>query len=289
MLINISFTDLFDIVKRSLSIIGKRSVDDEGNHLFKDITIGTNEKEIINDFFTNGLSDLVAELSHFISVEYYNNGITSTIYTNYWREEEVTPTAAGMYWYKPSTQVLYKSVEQEVEEETTLVWDEEDKSATTAYVDEQGRHYWWHNSTMEPIGTGVGGSVTLNLTTFTNWNSALEPALITAINNYLSSYALFSWFDITAPKIAGKYATSTTNQLAAIVRLIHEKKATVESTDIISSTSTSTTPTYKLFVQNTSYYKWYSNQTSMTLLTPEQAAALTPEEKAAAIVIPAST
>lgn len=232
MLINISFTDLFDIVKRSLSIIGKRSVDDEGNHLFKDITIGTNEKEIINDFFTNGLSDLVAELSHFISVEYYNNGITSTIYTNYWREEEIAPTAENMYWYKPSTQVLYKSNDQ-------LAWAAETKSTTTAYVDEQGRHYWWHNSTMEPIGTGVGGSVTLNLTTFTNWNSALEPALITAINNYLSSYALFSWFDITAPKIAGKYATNTTNQLAAIIRLINEKKAPSASSSGVLDTDTS--------------------------------------------------
>lgn len=240
MLINISFADLFDNVSRSLSIIGKRSVDDQGNPLFKDITIGTNEKEIINDFFTNGLSNLITELSHFVSVEQYNNGITSTIYTNYWREEEVTPTAAGMYWYKPSTQVLYKSVEQEIEEETTLVWDEEDKSATTAYVDEQGRHYWWHNSTMEPIGTGVGGSITLNLSTFTNWNNALEPTLITSIYNYLTSYALYSWFVITAPKIAEDYAGKANNQLAAVVRLINEKKAPAESTNVL-STSTSVT------------------------------------------------
>lgn len=233
MLINISFADLFDIVSRSLSIIGKRSVDDKGNPLFKDITIGTNEKEIINDFFTNGLSNLIVELSHFVSVEQYNNGITSTIYTNYWREEEVTPTAAGMYWYKPSTQVLYKSNDQ-------MEWAAETKSATTAYVDEQGRHYWWHNSTMEPIGTGVGGSVTLNLSTFTNWNNALELTLITSINNYLTSYALYSWFVITAPKIAEDYAGKANNQLAAVVRLINEKKAPAESTDVL-STSTSVT------------------------------------------------
>ncbi len=321
MLINISFTDLFDIVSRSLSIIGKRSVDDKGNPLFKDITIGTNEREVVNDWLTLGMSNLVTELSHHVDVEQYNNGIVSTIYTDWWQDASVSTsliTASDQYWYKPSTKILYVSTlsfpfvvttpaintlfvygedyyrwevpeletdptlvqltQQEVEAltpeqkaaATRLTYCDENPSEVgayaaglylayngtvyvsnrdaqfetttpatdTAYVDRAGRHYWWHNDTMERIGTGLGGSVTLDFDMPDNWNSAIEPSLITSMQNYLISFALYSWFVITAPKIADKYGADAAQQLAAVIRLLHEKKAPSGNIDIISAAST---------------------------------------------------
>ena len=308
MRINIDFTDLFDIVRRSLSVIGKRSVDDQGNPLFKDITIGTNEREVVNDWLTLGMSNLVTEVSHHVDVEQYNNGIVKTIYTDWWQDDDVSTsliTASGQYWYKPGTKKLYVSsltypfaettpatdtlfvhgedyyrwevpegetdatLVQLTQEEVEALTDEQKAAATalsyygedpsevevnnpgvylayngsvyistrtasfneitpatdTAYVDGAGRHYWWHNDTMERIGTGLGGSVTLDFSMPDNWNSAIEPSFITSMQNYLVSFTLYSWFVITAPKIAEKYATDAAQQLRALIRMAYEKKA----------------------------------------------------------------
>lgn len=247
MRINIDFTDLFDIVRRSLSVIGKRSVDDQGNPLFKDITIGTNEREVVNDWLTLGMSNLVTEVSHHVDVEQYNNGIVNTIYTDWWQDDDVSTsliTASGQYWYKPSTKTLYVSSftpadpEQEIEQSAS--WSEATPATDTAYVDGAGRHYWWHNDTMERIGTGVGGSVTLDFDMPDNWNSAIEPSLITSMQNYLVSFTLYSWFVISAPKIAEKYGNDAAQQLGAVIRMFSEKKPPVEDTDILSTTTSVT-------------------------------------------------
>lgn len=65
--ITISYQALYETVSRSLSIIAKRSVDDKGVLLFKDITLGTREQEIIDDYFRQAVLDIVAAAAAFVA------------------------------------------------------------------------------------------------------------------------------------------------------------------------------------------------------------------------------
>lgn len=65
----INYSDISAIVDRSLSIIGKRSVDDQGNLLFKDITIGTREKQILTDYYRSAIMHIASELRQFVRLE----------------------------------------------------------------------------------------------------------------------------------------------------------------------------------------------------------------------------
>ena len=67
MQINLNFSNLYLVVERTLSIVGKRSIDDKGNRIFTDITLGTNEKAIIEDYFQQAVIDLSAETKAFIT------------------------------------------------------------------------------------------------------------------------------------------------------------------------------------------------------------------------------
>lgn len=77
MQITINYTTLFETVKRSLSIIGKRSVDDQGGLLFDNITLGSREESIVYDYFRAAIVHIAAELDKYISLESH----TDTSYT----------------------------------------------------------------------------------------------------------------------------------------------------------------------------------------------------------------
>lgn len=197
----LTYSTLRDTVKRSLSIIGKRSVDDKGNLLFKDITIGSNEEKILDDFFDNAVNELVAEFGCFV--------------------------------------------------------------------------------------TGYDSDITLTFPS--NWNSNLEEYVNTTCESFLVAYALHSWFVVTAPRIAEKYQTEMSRQLASLVRMMYEKKAPASSSKDYTSTSVSVTPTYQLFKQGDNYYRWAVDNSAMTQLSAAEVGALTPEQKAQAVVIPTAT
>jgi len=150
------YTALYGKVSRSLSIIGKRSTDDNGNRLFGDITLGTNEKGIIEDYLRQAVIDIAAEMEAFITAE-ENDTITITLPTSH--------------------------------------------------------------------------------------NDALNNFISKSCDEYCVSYALYSWFTVTSPRIADKYFGDMKRQLSAVVRLIHEKKAPEGTHDIVSSTSTVITTT----------------------------------------------
>ncbi len=65
--ITLDFTALAKKVKRSLSIIGKRSIDEHGNLMFKDITLGSLEEPLLNDYFHQAVIDLTMETDAFIT------------------------------------------------------------------------------------------------------------------------------------------------------------------------------------------------------------------------------
>lgn len=135
--ITLNYNNLYGIVERSLAVIGKRSNDEQGNPLFADITLGSRETEIINDYFRQAAIDLSAETAAFI----------------------------------------------------------------TASTDN-----------------------TITLTFPANQNSALNGFIQKSCDAYCVSYALHSWLNITAPRIAEKYGADCNRQLAVVIRLIHEKK-----------------------------------------------------------------
>ena len=69
MQITLTYTDLYGVVERSLSIIAKRSVDDQGNLLFDNITLGSRETSLIYDYFRYAITGLAAELRQFVTLE----------------------------------------------------------------------------------------------------------------------------------------------------------------------------------------------------------------------------
>jgi len=155
MVITLDYTALQTKVERSLSVIGKRTVDDKGERLFTDITLGTREIEIITDYFRQAVIDLAAELSAFISAS------TDT-------------------------------------------------------------------------------TITIDLPT--NHSGALDTFIIKSCEAYCVSYALASWFNISAPRLTEKYTADCTRQIAAIVRLVHDKRepAAAASSPVDISTSVTT-------------------------------------------------
>lgn len=136
--IQFSYTALYEAVSRSLSIIGKRSRDEKGNSRFEDVTLGTNEKSLIEDYLRQAVIDLAAETASFIT-------------------------------------------------------DAVDDTVTLAFPD--------------------------------NHNAKLEDFIRRSCMAYCVSYALYSWFTITAPTLADKYMADCNRQLNALKTLVYEKKA----------------------------------------------------------------
>lgn len=160
-IINISVTSstLKEKVKRSLSIIGKRAVDANGNNIFEQITLSTNEEPILDDFFAAAIAAIAADLRKIATLASANSGYTLTL-------------------------------------------------------DNPRIHA-----------------------------TRLTVALKTAVDNYMVAYALFSWFVVTAPKIADKYRVEADNHRALILAMALEKEPPkTNGADFISSVSTSVSP-----------------------------------------------
>lgn len=80
--ITFDFNDLAEEVKRSLSIIGKRSVGESGNLLFKDITLSSLEEPLLNDYLQQAVIDLTTETDTFITAS-TETTLTLTFPTNH--------------------------------------------------------------------------------------------------------------------------------------------------------------------------------------------------------------
>lgn len=139
MVIVFNLAELYNKVERSLSIIGKRSRDKDGNLLFTDITLGSHEKELANDYFRQAIINLATEL-------------------------------VGV-------------VTQSSDDTLTL---------------------------------------TFNLPT--NHHLSQETFIKEACFFFCVSYALYSWFTVTAPAIASKYQEDCNRQLSAVIRQAFHKK-----------------------------------------------------------------
>lgn len=82
MVITLDSNTLAGEVKRSLSIIGKRSVDDKGEPAYKDITLGSLEDPLLADYFRQAVIDISTETAAFITAA-SDTQITLTFPTNH--------------------------------------------------------------------------------------------------------------------------------------------------------------------------------------------------------------
>lgn len=80
--ITLNFTTLAAEVKRSLSIIGKRSVDENGNLMYKDITLSSLEEPLLEDYLQQAVIDLTTETDTFITAS-TDSSLTLTFPTNH--------------------------------------------------------------------------------------------------------------------------------------------------------------------------------------------------------------
>lgn len=302
--ITLSYADLQATVERSLSVIGKRSTDDNGKRIFTDITLGSREKEIIHDFFRQAVIDLSAETAAFITAESTTNGnnTSATRQISFWTNQapsnftsQVTENGQLLYNYEsrklykftltflynqyaPSATDLfkyngrfYKSVNNTptplTAEEVAALTDAQKAAAkvvisynaglpqpteadiyvihnnslyrsrrvvdfseetiltNVTYYTPTGYAYQWQYGTMQRVIDGNDEAVSITLTFPTNHNSILEKFIHDSCKAYCVSYALYSWFTVTAPRIAGKYLEDCKRQLSAVIRLVYDKKA----------------------------------------------------------------
>ena len=301
MTLTIDFGTLYGIVERSLSIIGKRAVDDKGNLLYRDITLGSREKTIICDFFINAFVDLCASLDKFITTEVHNiNDVTTLVYTDFWTDQaasgftsQITRSGQNLYNYltgelytsslsfpfstvslAADTVLIYSGTYYKFNGTTVVTMTEEEIASITpsttvitldffnvnpstvtadsadmyayynaqlyksersasftlasipagaALVDPRGRVYTRNGTVIEEIPAGLDQVITLTVTMPANWNDGLQLSMQQALSNYCVSYALYSWFTITAPAIAEKYTGDMQRSLTAIIRMAHDK------------------------------------------------------------------
>lgn len=141
MQINIEYSSLYEVVERSLSVIGKRSTDDQGNLLFKDITLGSRETALIYDYFRAAIVHIAAELEKYVSLEQVND-----------------------------------------------------------------THFL------------------MDISLYDDANEHLDTTIREALDNYIVSYALYSWFTVVAPRIYEKYLADANTAMQYLIRQCHHRQ-----------------------------------------------------------------
>ena len=76
---SILYANITEKVKRSLSIIGKRSRDDNGNTLFADITLSSAEEVIIRDFTEDAITEIVNEVRRLLQTFSFHTNTSTGI------------------------------------------------------------------------------------------------------------------------------------------------------------------------------------------------------------------
>lgn len=304
--VTLTYTELYDTVERSLSVIGKRSTDDNGNRLFADITLGSREVPLIYDYFRQAVIDLATELSAFITEtedSQQESTVNASVQISFWTDQNTSQfleqvTRSGQYLYKYNEHLLYVSavtypfntvspgasdlfthegnyyrwnngLTQLTAEQVEALADEEKEAAHVLsyfnvnpatitensagiyayynnnvystqrvvafvaispqadilYYAPNGMAYLWQYGTMQRTIANNDGQTSVTLSFPTNHESSLNTFITKSCKAYCVSYALHSWFTVTAPRLSDKYLKDCTRQLAAVIRLSHEKKA----------------------------------------------------------------
>ena len=83
----------------------------------------------------------------------------------------------------------------------------------------------------------------ITLTFPSNHNSVLETFIQQSCEAYCVSFALWSWFNITAPRMASRYLDDCKRQLGSIIRLTFSKTAPAAAASSPLDISTAVTTT----------------------------------------------
>lgn len=247
--ITIYFTDIIETVKRSLDIIGKRAVDNNGTTLFDTITVSSREEPILEDFIVTAVTTITVELRRFVEAS-FGKTVNSAYDFDGFITQDVTIDSVGLSERPfPSTIVFSKIKKQfllcvglsspglSVQPNYYNTWSngapysnygKPDPNVLFRY-DEQ--LYRWNGSDLvEVYDTTELKGITISLNLADDYNEALDNTLQQAIENYCTAYALYSWFTITSPRLAEKYLADAVNhRLYFISQVFHRKTTPAEN------------------------------------------------------------
>lgn len=248
-------SELLDIVKRSLSIIGKRAVDDNGNTLFETLTPSTLEEPIFTDFFRTAVTSVVTEIRKFIDgvtvmiggIDYtypfdlIDNDVTmveenqglSPVPENaqiiFADDPALDPTGRNHKFYirvpdeeYPGEYIYYPAWEGSTENYQDSSHNY--KPYANKYYECNDTIYEWNGTTLVVVTPDQSEVTRIILELANDYNEALDQTVKQALQAYCVAYALYSWFVITSPRLADKYlADANAHRSFVISQLFHRK------------------------------------------------------------------
>ena len=161
--ITISYGDLYTVLARSLSIIGKRANDEQGRNIFGTITLGTAERDLANDFFSSAFTEICAAIRHFVTTEINNTTPTGTTQNvDFWvpdgtSESSLVPlvTSSGQLEYNYGTHALRQTT-------VSYRWDTYPVSSTDVFVYDSVYYDYLMNVIEEPTEAQIEAAITLD-------------------------------------------------------------------------------------------------------------------------------
>lgn len=157
--ITLDFGSLYDIVARSLSIIGKRANDKDGNNIFGNITLGSAEKKIVCDFFANAFTEICGTLGRFLTSEIRtSSSFSDTAQIDFWSNQTPSTnviTRDGQLLYRYDQLKLYHA-------SLAFPFVEQTPAAGTVY--KYGDNYYDNTLTQiaEPSEAQMAAAITLD-------------------------------------------------------------------------------------------------------------------------------
>ena len=159
--ITLDYGTIYEIAARSLSAIGKRANDKEGNNIFGTITLGSAEKKIACDFINNAFTELCATLRKFITSEIrYVSSFSSSAYIDFWTNQAASSfvsviSSNGQLLYKYDERKLYIS---------SLSYPFAIQSPSSDTIYKYGDNYYDYTLTLiaEPTEAQMAAAITLD-------------------------------------------------------------------------------------------------------------------------------
>lgn len=240
----IFYADIIDTVKRSLDIIGKRAVDDNGTTLFETITVSSREEPLLQDYIKSAVTTIVVELRKFVNAAYKNIG-TNNFYQVYdfqgFLNLAVTIEQVGAADIPASASILFSNIQKmfllKIGTKYYDTWAEgEQYNSGHASPPESNIYrfnnqlYRWNGTELATIddNTEALAGLAVNLILADDYNEALDITLQQALHDYCAAYTLYSWFTVTSPRLAEKYLNDAIAQRSYFISLVFHRKTTPE-------------------------------------------------------------
>ena len=106
--ITVNYSDLKSEVRRSLSIIGKRADDKQGNILFTNVTLSTAEEDILKSYLKEAMESFASSFPDLATCYMDNNFNVNIVLTRYRAKTGLTDAIASNFKSYASAYVTYQ-------------------------------------------------------------------------------------------------------------------------------------------------------------------------------------